>query len=257
MGGAVWGGLMFVSATAQTPAFIEAARRDLAQAGRVHLPGFLDDEAAELLLADMAGLDYRIVTNAGGATQDIPAQAFAKLDQRQFLSQLYGEAKDEFRFLYDGVRVSEACLNGTMTNGPLVDFFATMNDSRGLELFRAITGDPRVMYLDMLASRYRGGHFLTAHNDEQDDGHRLYAFVFNFSRAWKADWGGLLAFYDADGHVAEAFTPRWGALNIFKVPQDHAVTMVAPFAGAARYSITGWMRAKRPGLSPDHPAVRG
>ncbi|MBX9747268.1 MAG: hypothetical protein K2X34_10220, partial [Hyphomonadaceae bacterium] len=49
-----------------------------------------------------------------------------------------------------------------------------------------------------------------------------------------------------DGHIAEAYTPRWNALNILKVPQPHAVSVVAPFAHGARYSITGWLRAKKP-----------
>jgi Rps23 Pro-64 3,4-dihydroxylase Tpa1-like proline 4-hydroxylase len=35
-------------------------------------------------------------------------------------------------------------------------------------------------------------------------------------------------------------------LNIFAVPQPHSVTIVAPFAAAARYSVTGWLRMKRP-----------
>ncbi|HAV49166.1 MAG TPA: proline hydroxylase, partial [Brevundimonas sp.] len=50
-----------------------------------------------------------------------------------------------------------------------------------------------------------------------------------------------------DGAVTETFTPSFGTLNLFKVPQDHAVSMVAPFAGAPRYSITGWWRTRPPG----------
>lgn len=53
-------------------------------------------------------------------------------------------------------------------------------------------------------------------------------------------------FLTMDGHVAQAFSPKWGALNIFTVPQPHAVSMVTPIAEAARYSISGWMRSKRP-----------
>ena len=34
------------------------------------------------------------------------------------------------------------------------------------------------------------------------------------------------------------------ALNVFAVPQMHAVSTVAPFAGGPRYSVTGWWRAK-------------
>jgi len=46
--------------------------------------------------------------------------------------------------------------------------------------------------------------------------------------------------------VAEAYTPAFNALNIFKVPQPHAVSLVAPFAGGDRLAITGWVRSKGP-----------
>ena len=97
---------------------------------------------------------------------------------------------------------------------------------------------------DAQATRYRPGDFLTAHDDDVAGKHRLYAYVLNFTPAWRPDWGGLLAFHDADGHVSEAYTPTFNALNIFRVPQQHAVTQVASFAGAQRLSITGWIRER-------------
>jgi hypothetical protein len=47
---------------------------------------------------------------------------------------------------------------------------------------------------------------------------------------------------DQDGHVSEGYTPAYNALNLFRVPQRHAVSYVAPFAGAPRLAITGWIR---------------
>ena len=41
--------------------------------------------------------------------------------------------------------------------------------------------------------------------------------------------------YNADGLL-----PTFNTLNIFRVPADHSVSMVTPFAGAVRYAITGW-----------------
>ena len=60
---------------------------------------------------------------------------------------------------------------------------------------------------------------------------------------WRADWGGLLLFQDADGHVSEGYVPKFNALNLFAVPQTHAVSQVASFATASRLSITGWIRS--------------
>jgi Rps23 Pro-64 3,4-dihydroxylase Tpa1-like proline 4-hydroxylase len=42
--------------------------------------------------------------------------------------------------------------------------------------------------------------------------------------------------------VTFGLSPRFNALHLFKVPQRHSVSLVAPFAGAPRLSITGWLR---------------
>jgi Rps23 Pro-64 3,4-dihydroxylase Tpa1-like proline 4-hydroxylase len=108
---------------------------------------------------------------------------------------------------------------------------------------RSVTADPACAYCDAQATRYRAGDFLTAHDDDVDGKHRLYAYVLNLTSSWRADWGGVLAFYNAEGHVAAGFTPRFNALNLFRVPSTHAVTQVADFVTASRLSITGWIRA--------------
>ena len=59
----------------------------------------------------------------------------------------------------------------------------------------------------------------------------------------EADWGGLLHFLDPTGQRAvDTFTPVWNSLSLFRVPQMHEVSLVAPWAGSPRYSITGWFR---------------
>jgi Rps23 Pro-64 3,4-dihydroxylase Tpa1-like proline 4-hydroxylase len=69
------------------------------------------------------------------------------------------------------------------------------------------------------------------------------AYVMNFcAEEWRPDWGGYLLFYDEDGDVVAGFKPRFNALNLFRVPQKHSVTYVAPFAPIARFAITGWFR---------------
>ncbi len=41
----------------------------------------------------------------------------------------------------------------------------------------------------MQATGYGPGHFLTAHNDFDPEKDRKVAFVFNFTKDWKAEWG--------------------------------------------------------------------
>ena len=59
---------------------------------------------------------------------------------------------------------------------------------------------------------------------------------------WRPEWGGYLQFFDDEGDVVQAFRPRFNSLNLFAVPQPHAVSFVPPFAPLGRYAITGWFR---------------
>ena len=104
-----------------------------------------------------------------------------------------------------------------------------------------ITGEP-VTKVDAQATLYRPGHFLNQHDDHNDP-RRVAAYVLNMTPHWRGDWGGALLFPDRPGHIAEGFLPAFNALNMFSVPQEHQVGFVAPFAGAHRFSVTGWFLA--------------
>jgi hypothetical protein len=110
---------------------------------------------------------------------------------------------------------------------------------------RGVTGDDRIDFVDAQATRYRPGQVLTGHDDAAEGKNRLYAYVLNLTRDWRADWGGVLAFEGADGHIEAGFVPAFNALNLFAVPMRHAVTQVASFAPRDRLSITGWLRSNQ------------
>jgi Rps23 Pro-64 3,4-dihydroxylase Tpa1-like proline 4-hydroxylase len=67
------------------------------------------------------------------------------------------------------------------------------------------------------------------------------AYVISLTRNWNRNWGGHLAFFNERGDVEAAFLPSFNALNVFAVPQLHAVQMIAPFARGVRTSLTGWV----------------
>ena len=95
----------------------------------------------------------------------------------------------------------------------------------------------------MQLTRYRAGHFLTAHDDWAEGLNRVAAYVFNLSADWNVDFGGLLQFIDANGHVQQAYTPRFNSLSLFKVPQLHSVSVVPAYVNRARFALTGWARS--------------
>lgn len=229
--------------------FATQVRTTLQRAGRVHLPDYFTEKAAQYFFEGCRDANFSIVFQGAQNAYDISATQAASLSVEQkveLANVIHAQASSGFQYLFDSYRISDEVEAGRLTSGPLAEFFAGLNAPEMIARLRAITGDDRIAYLDAQATRYRPGHFLTAHDDYQAGKDRLYAYVINLTPVWRADWGGLLMFLADDGHVAEAFTPRWNALNILKVPQPHAVSVVAPFARGARYSITGWMRASRP-----------
>jgi len=113
-----------------------------------------------------------------------------------------------------------------------------------LDFVRTLTGRDEIIKGDAQATRYGPGQFLKFHTDNITEEHRVAAFVLNFTRNWDPDWGGYLQFYDNNWDIEQAFQPRFNALNIFTVPQNHAVSYVANYATGQRYAITGWFRYK-------------
>jgi len=106
---------------------------------------------------------------------------------------------------------------------------------------RQVTGDSSINKVDAQATRYTAGHFLNLHDDAQYQGaQRRCAYVLNFTKDWRAEWGGLLQFLDGGGKVIDSFVPHFNSLSLFAVPTPHIVSYVAPFASAPRLSITGW-----------------
>lgn len=118
-----------------------------------------------------------------------------------------------------------------------------INDEPLMNLVREVTGFPSLRKADAQATLYRPGHFLAQHDDSHVmEGWRV-AYVLNLAiDDWRPEWGGYLEFYDEEGDVIAGFRPRFNALNLFAVPQKHAVTYVPPFAPVGRYAITGWFR---------------
>lgn len=127
--------------------------------------------------------------------------------------------------------------------GPHELLLEYLNASDFLGLMRTITGIPELAKADGHASCFGPNHFLGRHIDSHvGEGWRI-AYVLNLTiDDWHPDWGGYLVFYDEQGNIETGFKPRFNTLNLFRVPQAHAVTYVPPFAPRGRYAISGWLR---------------
>ena len=219
-----------------------------ARGGRIHIPDFLTAAAAaELFQALSNDLAWSRTLLLGGQGYEAPVADLAAIPEptRHDLDRAVGEAaRAGFQYDYETWRLSDHLEAGAGAPAPLAAFYDLLNGEAFLAFVRDLTGRVDPAFCDAQATRYRAGHFLNAHTDDVAGKHRLFAYVLNLTPGWRTDWGGLLLFHDADGHVAEGYAPRFNALNLFTVPQTHSVSQVAGFVTASRYAITGWVRGK-------------
>jgi len=211
---------------------------------RVHIPHILAEEtAARLEAALSAERDWtRSVTMRSG-TFHVPLKDEQPQSEthRKWLADAIVDGGDPaMQYVYDN-RPLGSGHTPNPPRGDLLDAFEYwLNAEPQLEVLRRITRTPETRRVYCQASRFMPGQVLTEHNDK-GGGKRLFAHVFNFTRNWNPDWGGLLLFHDEAGHVSRGFTPRFNSLNLFRTPQSHSVTQIAPFAQHPRLAISGWL----------------
>lgn len=214
---------------------------------RLHIPDILAADSAEAVAAVLeAETRWKTTVAAGGAYFELPLAGRRAADpaKQAWLDEAAVDGESPLtQYIFDTRRLDlrQGHEQGHRDAADAVLDF--LNTPPFLDLMRAITGDDRIDLCDAQASRYRPGHVLTAHNDVSPGKNRLYGYVLNFSRGWRADWGGNLVFYGPDGHIEHGWVPAFNALNLFVVPTKHAVTEVASFAPRDRLSIVGWVRS--------------
>lgn len=218
----------------------------LAERGRVQLPEVLRTEDATALREAAREADYQTVTLGGRGHVDLPAAWLESLTpaQRADMGRAAQEAATErFHYLYDNYPLWDLNEAGLLA-APWTGLLAFLNGDDFLGMVRRVTGEPRIAFADAQLTRFRRGHFLTAHDDGIEGKNRFYAFVLNLSPRWRIEWGGLLMFHGDDGHVAEALLPKFNSLSLLKVPAVHSVSQVSLFAGEDRLAVTGWLRGR-------------
>lgn len=224
---------------------IAGVRARLQRDGRVQVGDYLQADAAERLHACLAReVPWTLAIRDENGARAVPADEYRQFGDDALSALLRRTAESArgggYRFAYDSYMMVSAYKEGRdpgLLLHRLLEFF---NSPDHLGFVRTLTGDAGIRRVDAQATRYRPGHFLRYHTDIDSGAGRRYAYVLNLSRAWKADWGGLLQFVGDDGRVQDTFLPRWNSLSLFKVPAGHMVSMVAPWADEERLAVTGW-----------------
>jgi SM-20-related protein len=221
----------------------ELSRR-FAERQRIVVPDLLQPTAADAIWECMTReVPWELVFKRGKEVITLDETALARIDGPQMArltADINSQAQNEFQFVYWKFSMVDAYRRKLLPNLLLHQVLETLASAEMITLVRTITGFNDIQRVDAQATLYRPGNFLTAHSDEETGSNRRAAYVVQLCRHWKAEWGGLLHFLRNDGGVSETFVPGYNQMALFAVPQEHTVSMVAPFAGAPRLAITGW-----------------
>ena len=221
-------------------------KAQFAQTGRLQIRNFLDADFAQKLSQAVSALEWRLVLNEREKHFDIhPAQIKLLGAQKMRLIRQAAQARagQEFQYLYENYPVHDILRAGKPMNPLIQGLYQVLNSPEFRKRLTKLTGLP-VDFCDIQATRYRAGHFLTAHDDAVVGKNRQMAFVLSLSPRWKASWGGRLEFLGGQGAVIDTMIPTFNALSLFRVPQQHQVTKVNIAAKTPRLSLTGWFRTR-------------
>ena len=154
---------------------------------------------------------------------------------------LENQLDEKFQFIYNTYMIVTSYMEQRHPGHFLYTFLEWLNSYDTLNYFKELTGSQDISKINAQATRYLPGHFLKQHNDENSEEGRLYAYVYSLTKNWNPDWGGLLHILNEQGEITKSLIPKYNTLNVFKVPQNHYVSYVTPYAKEQRLAITGWL----------------
>lgn len=229
----------------------ELARRFL-QNGRVQIRNALTHQTAMELLSILKQQTRWSMAIFSGENAVAEAKSFKSDDiksaggvervNRAAASAEALSAEGHYAFRYAHYPIVDALNERWDPDGPHEILLEHLNAPEFLNLARDVTGIKELVRADAQATLFAANHYLGLHTDSHVAQGWRVAYVLNLAPDnWHPDWGGYLLFLDDEGDVVEGFRPRFNALNLFLVPQNHQVSYVPPFAPNSRFAITGWL----------------
>lgn len=226
---------------------------EFGRSGRIVIPDALEASAAERIYRCLKGqLPWRLAyrdTRVSGEhqQQQLTREQFRAMGAEgvaALRAQVLRQARDHFQYLYQHFNINGAWRAQDPPGLVLYEFLDYMLGGEFLGFARRLTGAAELDDVYAHATLYAPGHFLKTHEDVTPADDRRCAYVFGFTRDWRADMGGLLHFLDGSGRVAETRVPGFNTLTLFRVPTPHLVSMVSPWVDRPRLAVTGWLLVK-------------
>lgn len=226
---------------------VKALKKAFAKSGRLQIRDILEPLSAQAMAAALeAERNWMrsVRLKSGSFSAPLEGHEAVQAQHRQWIEEATVDPDDPaMQYMFDVRRLSAERAFGLDRGDALSAFFDFVNGPEFLAFGKAVTGETPVA-CEAQATRYRPGDLLTIHSDRDSNTRRQSAWVFNLTREWRPEWGGLLLFHD-QGRMLEGIHPLFNSLSMFRVPMDHSVSQVVSFAPRDRMAISGWfLKAK-------------
>lgn len=218
-------------------------RSEYEAAGRVRIYSLLAEGAAELYEHLIAREDwFHAFTTDRGIIKLTAAdkEALTPQEWAEIEAEAHERARRTFQYRYEAVRVPEPA-EASALDDPLARFVDWLHGDELRRFLESITGYSRFSFREGQVTAFGPGDFLTGHDDGVLGKDRLCALVFGLTPSWRLEYGGLLMFHGEMDRTCAGNVPRFNSLDLFKVPQQHSVSLVTPAAPHRRISVTGWL----------------
>jgi SM-20-related protein len=229
---------------------VEKYARLFRENGRVQVPELFAPAIAEQIERVLQQLPYRVVLQNDAEENMLLTRddlvAMPPEDRRKLEAGIRERAARSVGYTYHMYPMILARLQSWDPGHPIHALTDFMNSPAFLSFARQLIGFAGLTKIDVHASQYLAGHYLTTHTDDDATQHGRAAYTIGFSRDWRADWGGLLVFLDENGDIEQGFIPRFNTLTVFNGMQRHTVTAISSFTPKPRLSLAGWFRDDPP-----------
>jgi len=220
--------------------------KTLRETGVLRISNFLEEEFADKIFQCLSnevswGLSCKLSPNEKDGQVFLDTSDLADLSMLKQKNIRNLQKTDVFQYVYNTYMMVTAYIEKRDPDLYLNKILEWLNSINTHQYFKRLTENYTIKKINAQATRYLPGHYLTQHSDKHEEEGRLYAYIMGFSKDWNPAWGGLLNILDNDGKIIHTLIPEYNSLSIFKVPQEHFVSMVTPQAKTERIGITGWL----------------
>lgn len=208
----------------------------------VRIPGFLAGSFARALHRTLRDeIQWGLRLSDGQREFGLGAMDYQNCSAKQirdFAQIAYAAARNGYSFLRE-----EPLLNidtHSESGGPeaLDAFRGFLNSDPFRQAILQATGISFGSVRGVRPMRYLPGHFC-GFSRAGIAGDTTFVFSLDLSLRWSVDWGGLLSFRDYGNRIARTYKPHFNSLTIYAASAVRGISVVAPFARSAQYSILG------------------